>query len=112
MPQKEPEFDFKACEHNRGYCLPSNCKNCTEGPNAKKCPSCGQEICLGGFEEAPNALLLPNPDGMACVESIGEAVRDTVKYLNELYMNCGDFKASVCAARLENALERENVVAS
>lgn len=81
------EFDFKSCSHNKG-----GCEGCKYSPYR--------------FE------LLPNPSGMACVESIGDAARGAIEYLESLYKFKGDCQAATHAARLENALERSYAQAS
>ena len=86
------EFDFKNCSKNKGGCDGADCEVCKYSPYR--------------FE------LLPNPSGMACVESVGDAARDAIEYLESLYKFKGDFKAASHAARLENALERSGAHAS
>ncbi|MBI9112225.1 hypothetical protein [Maridesulfovibrio ferrireducens] len=85
-------FDYANCEHNEGFCDGTDCSVCEHGPNSFK--------------------LLPNPPGMACTESLSEAVHEAVKYLESLYKFKGDFQAASHAARLENALVRDGVTAS
>ena len=94
----DKQFDHTTCLHNDGNCSTKSCANCPMNPS-RTLPKPFQDI-------------FDNPPGMACVETVEEAARDAIEYLNELYMNYGDFKAHVYVARLENALERSGASAS
>ncbi len=91
------KFDHTTCRHNDGNCSTKSCADCPMNPSRP--------------QPKPFKNLFNNPPGMACVETVEDAARDAIEYFNELYMNCGDFKASMFAARLENALERSGVSA-
>lgn len=89
------EVFFEGCEHNEGFCSPEDCAGCQYGP----------EISL------VECLIGKNPDGMACTETVEEAVRGSIdKLKGAVFADHGTLQAAVLSSigRLDNALVRKN----
>ena len=91
------DFDHRLCRYNKDNgCDGSTCALCPMNPS-KPVPGLGARS------------LHDNPAGMACTESLEDAAKAAISFLDGLYRDKADFIAATHAARLQNAMERANV---